>query len=61
MLRNNLTQYQILKGRRTYNWHSGLNSFSFALVTGNIITLYALFLGADSSDIGLISSFSFFS
>ncbi|MDR1748611.1 MAG: MFS transporter [Spirochaetaceae bacterium] len=58
---NSFTQYQIIRGRRIFNWHSGLNSFSFALVTGNIITLYAMFLGADSAAIGLISSFSFFS
>ncbi len=56
---NNLTQYQIKYGRRIFNIYNGLNSFSFALVTGNIITLYALFLGAGSVVVGLLGAFYF--
>lgn len=37
--------------------YSALNSFSFALVTGNTITLYALALGANSTVVGLLSAF----
>lgn len=61
MNNNNLTQYQIKLGRKIFNLYAGFNSFSFTLVTGNIITLYALFLGATSVEIGLISAFSFLS
>ncbi|MGL4981972.1 MAG: MFS transporter [Treponemataceae bacterium] len=53
-----LTQFQIKTGRRIYDFFSATNSFSFALITGNILTLYALYLGASSATIGLITAFS---
>ncbi|MGL4986689.1 MAG: MFS transporter [Treponemataceae bacterium] len=52
-----LTQFQIKTGRRIYDFFNATNSFSFALITGNILTLYALYLGASSATIGLITAF----
>ena len=56
-----LTKYQISTGRRLYNFFNACNSFSFALVTGNILVLYAMYLEANSVIIGLISAFGFLS
>ncbi|WP_428770089.1 MFS transporter [Treponema sp. HNW] len=56
-----LTKYQINLGRRLYGTFSGLNSASFALVTGNILVVYAMYLNAGSIAIGLINAFGFLS
>ncbi len=58
---SSLTKYQISTGRRLYNFFNACNSFSFALVTGNILVLYAMYLEANSVIIGLISAFGFLS
>lgn len=47
--------------RRKYYIHSVLNGISFRLVAGNIVTLYALRLGAGNTYIGFLSSFLYFS
>ena len=59
-----LSTFRIRQGRRVFDTFSGINSFSFALVTGNTITLYAMLLGASSTVLGLLGAFmslSFFS
>jgi len=56
-----LTKYQINSGRRLYGIFSGLNAASFALVTGNVLALYALYLKAGNIAIGLINAFGFLS
>ncbi len=59
-----LSAFRIRQGRRVFDTFSGINSFSFALVTGNTITLYAMLLGSSSTVIGLLGAFmslSFFS
>ena len=48
---------QTARIRRKYYLHSVLNGVSFRLLAGNIITLYALNLGAGNTLIGLLSSF----
>lgn len=58
---SSLTKYQISSGRRLYNFFNACNSFSFALVTGNVLVLYAMYLEANSVIIGLISAFGFLS
>jgi HEAT repeat protein len=52
-----LSSFRIKRGRRVFDTYSAVNSFSFALVTGNAITLYALALGASSTVVGLLGSF----
>ncbi len=52
---------QKLSGRRNFTAYGALNAFSFLLISGNIITLYVLRLGATPSFIGLISSFPYIS
>lgn len=52
-----LSPFKIKYGRRIFDFYSAINSFSFALVTGNTITLYALSLGASSTAVGLLSAF----
>ena len=56
-----LSAFRIKQGRRIFDSFSGINSFSFALVTGNTITLYAMLLGANSTVIGLLGAFMFLS
>ncbi|HOF84865.1 MAG TPA: MFS transporter [Treponemataceae bacterium] len=56
-----LSAFRIKQGRRVFDSFSGINSFSFALVTGNTITLYAMLLGANSTVIGLLGAFMFLS
>lgn len=51
-----LSPFKIKYGRRVFNSYSAVNSFSFALVTGNTITLYALALGASGTVVGLLSA-----
>jgi hypothetical protein len=52
---------QKIAGRRNFSAYGALNAFSFLLLSGNIITLYVLRLGATPSFIGLISSFPYIS
>lgn len=55
--------FTLKRARRVYDQYNVINSLSFALVTGNTITLYALLLGARSTTVGLLSAcmhFSFF-
>jgi hypothetical protein len=48
-------------GRRVFTVFGIFNAFSFMLLSGNIITLYLLRLGARSSFIGLVSSLTYIS
>ena len=56
-----LSSFRIKQGRRVFDSFSASNSFSFALVTGNTITLYALAIGASSTVVGLLGAFMFLS
>lgn len=56
-----LSSFHIKRGRRIFDAYSAFNSFSFALVTGNTITLYALALGASSTTVGVLGAFMFIS
>lgn len=56
-----LSPFRIKRGRRVFDSYSAINSFSFALVTGNTITLYALALGASSTVVGLLGAFMYLS
>ncbi len=56
-----LSSYRIKRGRRVFNSYSAVNSFSFALVTGNTVTLYAMSLGASSTVVGLLGAFMYLS
>ena len=51
-----LTSSERLRGRRFYALFQGLNTVSYLLVAGNIVTLYALRLGATSAFVGLIAA-----
>ncbi len=50
-----------MRGRKILTLYSVFNSFSFLLLSGNILTLFVLRMDASSSFIGLISSFSYIS
>ena len=52
---------QKIAGRRDFTIYGALNSFSFLLLSGNIITLYVLRLGGSPTFIGIISSFAYLS
>lgn len=54
-----LTPYQLKKSRKLYNVFNGFNSFSFTILSGSVLTLYALRLGASSTIIGLLNAFVF--
>ena len=56
-----LSSFRMKRGRRVFDSFSAFNSFSFALVTGNTITLYALALGASSTVVGILGAFMFLS
>lgn len=56
-----LSAFRIKRGRRIFDSYSAINSFSFALVSGNTITLYALSLGANSTVVGLLGAFMYLS
>ena len=56
-----LSAYKIKQGRRIYDIYNIFNSFSFALVTGNTVTLYALFLKANTTVVGLLTAFMYLS
>ena len=54
-----LSKFRIKQGRKVFDAYNGINSFSFALVTGNTITLYAMALNASSTVIGLLTAFMY--
>lgn len=54
-----LSKFRIKQGRKIFDAYNGINSFSFALVTGNTITLYAMALNASSTVIGLLTAFMY--
>lgn len=54
-----LTPYQLKKFRKLYNVFNGFNAFSFTILSGSVITLYALRLGATSTIIGILNAFVF--
>lgn len=54
-----LSKFKIKQGRKVFDLYNGINSFSFALVTGNTITLYAMALNANSTAIGLLTAFMY--
>ena len=54
-----LSKFRLKQGRKFFDLYNGVNSFSFALVTGNTITLYALALNANSTAIGLLTAFMY--
>ena len=56
-----LSAYKIKQGRRIYDIYNIVNSFSYALVTGNTITLYALLLKANTTEVGLLTAFMYLS
>ncbi|MDR1430053.1 MAG: MFS transporter [Spirochaetaceae bacterium] len=51
-----LSPYRLNKARELYNLFNILNSFSYALLAGNIITIYAMRLNASSTVIGMLSA-----
>lgn len=56
-----LPAFKIKQGRRIYDIYNIVNSLSFALVTGNTITLYALLLNASTTVVGLLNAFMYLS
>lgn len=56
-----LTAVQQQQGRKTLLWFGLFNSLSFTLVTGNMISLYLLRLGASTALIGVVASFVYLS
>lgn len=51
-----LSPQKLQQARRTFNIFNLFNSFSFVFVSGSIITLFALRLGAGNSVIGLLNA-----
>ena len=51
-----LSPYRLGKARDTYNLFNIFNAISWAFLAGNIVTLFALRLGANSTYIGTISA-----
>ena len=60
MKKKSLSPGEMAKGRNTFYIFTVFNVIAYYSVSGNIITLYALRLGADNFLIGLISSFFYF-
>ncbi len=60
MKKRSLSPGEMAKGRNTFYIFTIFNVIAYYSVSGNIITLYALRLGADNFLIGLISSFFYF-
>ncbi len=56
-----LTKFQIARGRKLYGTFTAFNSISFTLVTGNVLSIYAMYLQASALVIGLINAFNFLS
>ncbi len=53
-----LSPAELARGRRLFSLFNILNTVSFQLLSGNIITLFALRIGAGSLMIGVLSAFS---
>lgn len=51
-----LSAKKLARARRTFNIFNLFNSFSFVFVSGSIITLFALRMGASNSIIGLLNA-----
>jgi len=51
-----LSPYRLSKARDLYNLFNVFNSLSWQFLTGNIVTLFALRLGANSTYIGILSA-----
>jgi len=51
-----LSPYKLGKARDTYNLFNVFNAVSWAFLAGNIVTLFALRMGANSTYIGIISA-----
>jgi hypothetical protein len=51
-----LSPYRLGKARDIYNLFTVFNSFSWSLLTGNIITLFAMRMNASSTIIGLLNA-----
>ncbi len=47
------------RGRKVFNAFAVVNTFSFLLLSGNMITLFALRLGASGAVLGLLASFPY--
>jgi MFS family permease len=56
-----ISQGERLRARKNYNIFSIFNTFSYLLLSGNIISLYLLRLGAGGTLIGIVSSFMYIS
>ncbi|MDR1317434.1 MAG: MFS transporter [Spirochaetales bacterium] len=54
-----LSPSERMRSRKVFAFFSVFNSVSFLLLTGNIITLYLLRLGASGTIIGMVSSFTY--
>ncbi|MDR1625895.1 MAG: MFS transporter [Spirochaetia bacterium] len=54
-----LSPSERIRSRRVFAFFSVFNAASFLLLTGNIITLYLLRLGASGTIIGMVSSFTY--
>jgi len=54
-----LSPYRLGKARDTYNLFNIFNALSWAFLAGNIVTLFALRLGASSTYIGIISAVNY--
>ena len=61
MKTHTLTPGELTKGRKAFFIFLFLNTISFPLLTGNIITLFALRMGAGNILVGMLSSFAFIS
>jgi len=58
---SSLSPYRLRKARQLYNLFTTFNAFSFTMMSGNVIILYALRLGASSTLIGILNAFNFVS
>ncbi len=56
-----LSPYRLRKARRVYDGFNILNALSFLLVSGNLLTLFAMRLGAGPSTIGVLNAFQYVS
>jgi hypothetical protein len=52
---------EMKQGRKFFNAYQAITCFSFPLVNGSIITLYAIKIGASASLIGILASFNYLS
>ena len=51
------TREEIESGRRTFHRFMGFNVLAFSILTGNVISVFALKLGVSNAYIGLLQSF----